>query len=156
MNRSWLPFSLLLFPLVLGPRAVHAQDSMPSPGTALQGDVPHRRLVRISVEQARVMGRLTGLTAGQLTLQTNAGPRRIDLSAIDSVWVRRNNAGLGALVGALALAVAGSVGGAALCGGLECDPGTGALALGAVGLGAGALIGAGIGALVPRWKRRVP
>ena len=81
-------------------------------------------------------------------------------AGIDSVWVRGNRAGTGALVGSVAGAVLLGWGAAslnrALCEGPDCNEG-GAFVRGALigGLG-GMLFGAGIGAAVPRWRLRYP
>ena len=156
-------FPLALVLLLLAPRAVRAQDSVPSAASVLQPGVARRQLVRLTVEQVRVMGRLTGLTATQVALGTDAGVRPIDLSAIDTVWVPQSSAGRGALigglVGALALGVLGSVAVSDFCSNQSCNGDgalTGAAVGGAVGFAGGALVGALFGALSPRWKQRFP
>ena len=71
------------------------------------------------------------------------GPRILPLVEIDTLWIRRHHTGLGALAGA----GAGALTGTALCVFSEnCEfiPLFAAL---------GAPLGAGVGALVPRWRR---
>jgi hypothetical protein len=85
------------------------------------------------------MGRLTALTAEELTLETNAGERRFPSDAVATVAVRRSYAGRGALIGAGVGAVAGYLG----------DPEYRDFDLPAL-LGAGA--GAIAGALIHRMK----
>jgi hypothetical protein len=63
----------------------------------------------------------------------------------------------GALVGALLGLGAGVALGIAECGeGKECSERDGALMVGAVGLGSGALLEAVIGLALPKWNRRHP
>src|SRR6266853_776374 len=108
----------------------------------------------------RFEGRLVGVDSSPLVLRFAGSHPVVALTTIDSLWLRRHSSGRGALVGGIL------VGGASLglatvvC--VALGEGNGCDAWGAVagftllGGGAGALIGAGIGGLFPRWKRIEP
>lgn len=99
---------------------------------------------RIRVEDVSgvtTTGRLTEVTVGRITIDTDAGPRIFQRDAVADVAVRRSYARLGALIGAGV--------GAALC--IPCTTGShpdadAPVLTGLLGAGAGAIVGA----LVPR------
>jgi hypothetical protein len=113
--------------------------------------------VRVS---ARDIGYKIGkvLTAGDSAL-TLDGPGRIPYAGIDSVWIRRNHATTGFIVGSLVGAVVGlAVLSGRTCGDLsqttQCI-GTRALESLGFSLGGG-LVGAIVGSASPSWKPRYP
>jgi hypothetical protein len=116
--------------------------------------------VRIRVHGGdRIESRIHSLRAGSLALQLGEDSTAFDVAAIDSLWVRGTAARTGAIAGAAVVGVASFAFWAALCDGLSDGPG-GCKEWGRVtayslaGAGAGALIGAGVGTLVPKWRLR--
>lgn len=112
--------------------------------------------VRLSAHE---IGRKTGkvLTAGDSAL-TLDGTGRIPYAGIDSVWVRRNHAKTGFIVGSLV----GAVVGVAVLSGRTCElsqanqcAATGTLEYLGVTLGTG-LVGAIVGSASTSWKPRYP
>ena len=118
-------------------------------------------MVRLRMRGTEMTGRLIALTAGVATLSTESGNRTASLASLDSIWVRGRATKTGAIIGGVAGLVIGAVfvGVAvdALCE-VDCDTAglEGALVGGALGLGTGGLVGAGIGALIPKWRLRFP
>ena len=142
---------LLLIPLSF--TSLAAQDTLTA------GDK-----VRVTTEEERVVGSLVSLDDNQLTLTTEARDSSLvlPLASLTKLEVSRGQksmAGRGALIGLGAGAAVGVGTALVACAGGDCNTDgdiTGALAL---GLGAGgALVGAGIGALigssikVDRWE----
>jgi hypothetical protein len=116
--------------------------------------------VRIRVHGGdRIESRIRSLQAESLALQLVGDSATFDVAAIDSLWVRGTATRTGAIVGAAAVGVASFAFWAAVCEGLSEGPGgckewgsvTGFSVAGAAG---GALIGAGVGRLVPKWRLR--
>lgn len=116
-------------------------------------------LVRLAAEGARAAGRLVSLGGGAATLEAETGRRVINLSGVDTVWVRGHATATGAVIGgatALVFGIAAYLVGTAVCE-YECETSAGEVIGGTVVVGGlGALVGAGIGALIPKWKRRYP
>ena len=143
--------------LLLGAPSLVAQTA----DSVLAPLVPKTSLVRLRTEGTRVTGRLIALTSGVATLETDSGNRSASLATVDSIWVRGRATRTGAIVGGIAGAVlfGAFVGYVAegICE-VDCDNSflEGALVGGALGLGGGALLGAGIGALIPKWRLRFP
>jgi hypothetical protein len=116
--------------------------------------------VRISVHGGdRIESRIRSLRSKSPALQLVGDSAAFDVATIDSLWVRGTAARTGGIVGASVVGVASFAFWAALCQGLSDGSGgcrewgrvTGYSLVGAV---AGALIGAGVGALVPKWRLR--
>ena len=106
---------------------------------------------------SRVQGRLLARGPAELILASEPEAIRVPATAVDTVWTRGTSVKTGALVGALLGMGLGVALGVVACGeDHDCAEGEAALALGGIGLGGGALIGAGIGLALPRWKRRYP
>jgi hypothetical protein len=129
--------------------------------SVLARQVERSSLVRLRVEGARITGRLVSLGGGAAALETETGRRAIDLSGVDTIWVRGRATGTGAIIGSATGAVAFGTFLAilvpALCDSSECNTWVeGAVVGGLMGAAGGALLGAGIGALIPKWKRRYP
>jgi hypothetical protein len=108
----------------------------------------------------RFEGRLVAVDSSPLVLRF-AGPHPVvALTAIDSLWLRRQSSGRGALIGGIVVGGVSFAGAAAFC--VALGEGSGCDAWGAValvtlgGAGVGALLGAGVGGLFPRWKRIEP
>jgi hypothetical protein len=82
-----------------------------------------------------------------------------DVAAIDSLWVRGRATRTGAIAGAAVVGVASFAFWGGLCTALNDGPGGckdwgRVTAYSVAGAGGGALIGAGVGALVPKWRLR--
>jgi hypothetical protein len=81
----------------------------------------------------------------------------VDVASVDSVWVRDRATWTGAIVGAAVMTPVGFLGWGILCEAADDDgcASWGLVAGLAMGTGAaGALLGAGVGALIPRWRLR--
>jgi hypothetical protein len=119
---------------------------------------------RASMAGARVEGRVVGMGADSILLETDTGRRFLPLRTVDSVWTRTTSvkrsalkAGLisGAVVGTLTLAVCLAASGDASsdCG----NGGADTFLFPVVYFGIGAVPGAAVGGLVgsvPRWHLR--
>jgi hypothetical protein len=115
--------------------------------------------VRIRVHGGdRIESRIRSLQAGSLPLQLVGDSAAFDVSAIDSLWVRGRATRTGAIAGAAVVGVASVAFWGALCSGLSdgggCKEWGRVTAYSVAGAGVGALIGAGIGALQPKWRLR--
>ena len=132
--------------------------------TAALAALPHESLVRVRSGDIRTEGRLQGLQGDTLVWRAHNGDRRTPLSELDAVWVSAGRAtGKGALIGAAVggglLALGGSFILRATCDNVNgCRDEYAKVILhgGAVGGGSGALLGAGIGSLVRRWRHVYP
>jgi hypothetical protein len=143
-----LPRSTTVYP----PRA----DKMPAPQAVLRpgplDDVAlHVNLDdRIRVEDstgAKITGRLARLTGEELTIETDAGPRRFTAASVRAVAVHSYALGKGALIGAAAFTLLAAA--APACrSNPDCTP------IAAAPIGAG--VGLAVGALVPRMTTVYP
>ena len=131
------------------------------------GEIPPGREVRWVQSGLRVTGTVTWRDGDTLAVRTaSSRPFVIQLSVLDSLWVRQSGAGRGALIGGIAGLTAGAVVGllfnAHFCESGFLNEGTGSSCWGAVPLfglvlgGATAVVGAGVGAAVGRWDLRIP
>ena len=108
----------------------------------------------------RFEGRLVAVDSSPLVLRFAGSHPVVALTAIDSLWLRRHSSGRGALIGGIL--VGGFSFGVAAWACAVIAEGGGCDAWGAVavitlgGGGVGALLGAGVGGLFPRWKRIEP
>ena|SRR6266480_1806661 len=108
----------------------------------------------------RFEGRLVAVDSSPLVLRFAGSHPVVALTAIDSLWLRRHSTRNGALVGGILVGGVLFAGAAAFC--VEIGEGSGCDAWGAVaavtliGGGVGALLGAGVGGLFPKWKRVEP
>jgi len=143
--------------MLLGAPSIAAQSA----DSVLAPLVPKTSLVRLRAQGIEMTGRLIALTAGVATLETESGNRTATLGSVDSIWVRGHAAKSGAIIGGVAGAVLfGVFVGYAVHGLCEVDCENsfleGAAVGGALGLGGGVLLGAGTGALIPKWRLRFP
>jgi hypothetical protein len=120
--------------------------------------------VRLEASQVgRVQGRLLVVSDTTVTLARQEMPITVRLPDVERLWVRGRATGLGALIGTGVGVVAGAVFGA-LIGQVACEPVDGgdctpvevAAVTGLLGGAGGALLGAGIGFVIPKWRLRFP
>jgi hypothetical protein len=110
----------------------------------------------------RAEGRLLRASSQALTLARGDTERTLPLGGRDSVWVRGRATTPGAVVGGLAgLALTGAAVALfySVCEDGTDDPCTGQqtfIPFGIVAVGGGALLGAAVGSLFPRWRRHYP
>ena len=147
--------SFLILVLCAPALAAQSADSVLAPL------VPKTSMIRLRTQGTEMTGRLLALTSGVATLETTSGNRTARLASVDSIWVRGRATKSGAIIGGVAGAVLfGAFVGYAVSGlcEVDCDNSfiEGALVGGALGLGGGALLGAGVGALIPKWRLRFP
>jgi len=147
--------SFLILVLCAPALAAQSADSVLAPL------VPKTSMIRLRTQGTEMTGRLLALTSGVATLETTSGNRTASLASVDSIWVRGRATKSGAIIGGVAGAVLfGAFVGYAVNGlcEVDCDNSfiEGALVGGALGLGGGALLGAGVGALIPKWRLRFP
>jgi hypothetical protein len=147
--------SFLILVLCAPALAAQSADSVLAPL------VPKTSMIRLRTQGTEMTGRLLALTSGVATLETTSGNRTASLASVDSIWVRGRATKSGAVIGGVAGAVLfGAFVGYAVSGlcEVDCDNSfiEGALVGGALGVGGGALLGAGIGALIPKWRLRFP
>ena len=114
--------------------------------------------VRLAVPDAgRHEGRLLERSSEHLVLSAEPEPLRVAATTIDTLWVKRGSAGLGAGIGALVGLVGGGIAGAAACADCQDTPPSASVAGGTlIGAAIGALAGAGIGAVSKHWVRQYP
>ena len=153
---------LFVLAVLLAATPLAAQAPERTPATVLPTIKTGSRL-RIEADRALMTGRLDSLTADRLVLNGADGRSAIPIRTINTVWVRQGRGGRGALIG-------GVIGAAAFTGFLHliisglCESTDGCsrdhvrawgygIAIGGAG---GALIGAGVGALVQGWERKAP
>jgi hypothetical protein len=105
------------------------------------------------------LGRLEASLIGSsdTTVSLGGSATDIPITEIDSLWLRGNHAGTGAIVGAATFGVLGALAGYAIAGTAESPQRTGPTVAGlAIGVAGGALLGAFIGLLSPKWVRFEP
>ncbi|HEV8380964.1 MAG TPA: hypothetical protein VGQ29_05225 [Gemmatimonadales bacterium] len=108
----------------------------------------------------RFEARLVGVDSNPIVLRFAQSPQSVPISSINSLWVRRRGTARGALIGGI---VVGSVSlgllslvCVALGEGEGCNSWGYVTAGTVVGAAGGALVGAGVGILIPRWRRVDP
>ena len=107
----------------------------------------------------RIESRILSVRADSAALSLEGASTPLDGAAIDSLWVRGRATGTGAIIGAAVLGIASIPVGQALCGGLSesassCGGSDVTVPSFLVGAAGGALIGAAIGAGIPKWRLR--
>jgi hypothetical protein len=102
----------------------------------------------------RLQAPLINSSETTVSLRVGGSATDVQIAEIDSPWLQGNHAGTGAIVGAATFGVLGALAGYAIAGTAESPqrtgPTIGGLAIGAAG---GALLGAFIGLLSPKWVR---
>jgi hypothetical protein len=153
---------ITLLALLVAARFGFAQEAPPTVASILERPARTHSLVRLAAEQARVMGRLAAVENGKATLLMDyRQTRTIELSRIDTVWVRGTGARTGALIGSGVGAVGFGTFLALLFPAFcetACD-GIGlmvAVVCGVIGESGGELDVELIGELYPAWHRRYP
>jgi len=139
------------------------------PFTGIDGQTNPHRGVRLRAGQTvrvrltdgqRFEARLVGVDSSPLLLRFVQSPQGVPISSIDSLWLRRRGTARGALISGIVVGAAAFALGAGFC--YAFGEGDGCHSWGYVvgfsiaGGGAGALVGAGIGSLFPRWQRVDP
>ncbi len=110
-----------------------------------------------SPELGRHEGRVLGRSSTELVLSSQDQPLRVPAVTVDTLWTRGNSALAGGIVGAVVVGALGA-GAGALLGEEDGGRGSAENVLGMAGIGAvgGFLLGAVIGTAIPRWHRRHP
>jgi hypothetical protein len=164
---AWIATALVL--LLSAPSSAAAQETVP-PGIELGllatiRALKDSQMVRVaSLGSGHSEGRVLQRSDSLLLLEANGNTVRVPSAAIDTLWVRGNSLGSGLAWGAGIGLVAGLASGLilneAFCNdsdsGCADDDAQVILAFGLLGVGAGTLTGAIIGALTPKWNRRWP
>lgn len=132
-----------------------------SPAQVLEAQLARKPVVRLGSDGARATGRLLALAGGTATLQSADATVSVPLAGVDSIWVRGRATKTGAIVGASVGAIGTAVFVGWLAAGLcevDCEGAGARGALVGFGLGAvgGGLVGAAIGAAIPKWRLRFP
>jgi hypothetical protein len=161
--RSRLFLLLLLCATLAQPPAAAQQAQDVSPDMAWRLRVAAFRSLQTG-STIRVAAREIGLKTGTVlatgdSALTLTGSGRVPYSGIDSVWIRRNHATAGLIIGSSIGAVVALV----VARGRHCDgfsqlnscTATGALETLGIILGGG-LVGAAVGSASPNWKPRYP
>lgn len=103
----------------------------------------------------RFEARLVSVDSSPLLLRFAEQPASVPISAIDSLWLRRRATGRGALIGGIVVGAGSFAFLTVVCRALsegECNAWGAVIGLTLAGAGGGALLGAGIGSLLPRWQ----
>jgi len=103
----------------------------------------------------RFEAKLVGVDSN-LVLRFAQSPQAVPTSSIDSLWVRRRGTGRGALIGGIVVGGAAFAVGAVVCSALSegdgCHNWGEVTVFGLAGGAVGALLGAGVGSLFPKWR----
>lgn len=157
--RAYAVIGVLAVTLALRPSAAQAPahpDSATFAALARLG--PGKRVRLHSRDLGRLEGRVVASSPATLTLNAGDQPTEVPVATVDSLWVRGTAAKAGAIVGAIPGAVAGVLMGV-IANDLGCkddggDPCPEAIPLlAALGAAGGGLLGALVGAAIPRWRR---
>lgn len=104
----------------------------------------------------RFEAQLVGVDSSPLVLRFGQAPQLVPISSIDSLWLRHNSAGRGAIVGGIVLGAMSVAFWTLACYSVDESDGCHywgyVVGLSAGGVAVGALLGAGIGSLIPRWQ----
>lgn len=156
MRQGTLPHAALLVALLAVPSRAGAQ----TPGLDL-GRLGPSSVIRATFADGRaVTGRYAAVGEGRLGVRSGAGRTdTLRLAQLQTLSVRGRHTRTGAIVGAAAGLAAGIYFGyfiGASCESSDCDGGEPYLLTIPLFGGGGALLGAAIGAAVPKWKRVFP
>jgi hypothetical protein len=146
-------FAFLLATGFLATASVSAQDSPQAGLTGLRSG----QVVRIRTSQGqRLEGRFSAFPAHDATLRLTDRDLPLTATAIDSLWVHGNRAGVGALIGGMVLGAASAVGWNELCEigneGRGCDETGKIIGLTMAGVAVGAGLGALLGSTAGTWR----
>jgi hypothetical protein len=158
MIRATLAACLFIL-TALGAASAHAQGPLADEArqVAFQSLADSQWVRLAGLGTGRFEGRLLDRGPAELVLSSESQPIRVPATSVDTVWTRGTSVKTGALVGALLGVGLGVALAVAACGQEhDCSERDGALILGAMGLGGGALVGAGVGLALPKWHRRYP
>ena len=107
--------------------------------------------VRLSDGQ-RFEAQLVGVDSAPLVLRFGQSPQVVPISSIDSLWLRHSSAGRGAIIGGIVFGATSFAFLAWVCSMDQCNEWGAVVGVSAGGAAVGALLGAGIGSLFPRWQ----
>ncbi len=132
---------------------------VPSSGLESQ-ELRAGQTVRVRLADGRRFeARLAGVDSSPLVPRFQQLQQVVPITAIDSLWLRRRATGRGAIVGGIVVGGASFAFLTIVCQAIsegQCDAWGAVIGLSVAGAGAGALVGAGIGSLIPRWQRLDP
>jgi hypothetical protein len=165
MSRSWLAWAFTVAGAMLLALPSYASAQAPADADRLAAvrGIDTGDYVRLQTESGpRVEGQLAVNDATSVTVFRDEAPVvEVPIPDIDGLWVRGRRTGIGALIGGGIGIAFGVVAGHTIeqihCGETDSCGEIGSELLGGVVFGAGgALIGAGIGWLIPKWDQRFP
>ncbi|MGH7561240.1 MAG: hypothetical protein ACRENB_09470 [Gemmatimonadales bacterium] len=152
--------ALFLLASVPGAAPAQARRLDPAAAAAALARLTPAQTVRIEDRVGiRTEGRFGGVAGTTLRLSQNGAAEEVDLSRLAAVWVRGRQTKAGAIIGGAAgLGVALFFGLIAngVCETDECRGVGPYLVYSAIFVPGGALVGAAIGAAIPRWRRIAP
>ncbi len=130
-------------------------------GETLQSFEPEVRLRIRTVNKGIHIGRLERVAGDTLFMSPLSGSGKVEINAIDQIWVRGTATEKGALIGGVTGAVLGALTFAlfsyGICDAADCRVDGQAVILGGVIVGAtGAATGAVIGAMLGQWHLKFP
>lgn len=165
MSRSSLvrAFTVASAMLIALPSHASTQESADAGRLAAVRGIDTGDYVRLQLESGpRVEGQLAVNNTTSVTVSKDGVPVvEVPIPDIDGLWVRGRATGIGALIGGGVGVVFGVVAGSTIqqinCGETDSCGDIGPKLLGGTIFGAGgALVGAGIGWLIPKWDQRFP
>ena len=108
----------------------------------------------------RFEARIASVDSNPLALRFTQSPQTVPISSIDSLWLRRRGTARGALIGGIVVGGASFALAAVVCTALAegngCHDWGAVVGFSLAGTAVGALLGAGMGSLFPRWQRVDP
>ena len=148
--------SLVAVLVVTGPVALVAQERVEA---VTFPPLTPDKVVRVHMHGGlRLQGPFLSMTPDRLILLSAGAETTVPIASVDSLWVRGNAAGAGAIVGGVALGAVSFGFFAALCEGLSetggCEEWGKVALLGVGGAAGGALVGWAIGSAIKKWRLR--
>ena len=152
--------SLVTLLLPAGSLAAQARRIDPDAAAAALARLSGDATIRLeSTEGRRIVGRFGGLSAGSIRVGQNGASEAVDLDRLSAAWVRQRHTKTGAVLGGVAGLGAGIFIGLLANSACEADDCRGAgpyLKASAIFIPVGAVVGAAVGAAIPRWRRILP
>jgi hypothetical protein len=147
--------AFVMIALALAPGTVVAQVSIDTPLVRLNpGQFARAR----TLDGRRIQSRVLAIDLDPFTLHLVGHETPLPAASIDSLWVRGRATKTGAIIGAVGAGVPSFAFWAVFCEAMSegdgCDEWGTVTGLALAGAGGGALIGAAIGAAVPKWRLR--